>query len=58
MRDFLLPTTDAGAAVQAVVVATSTVLAVVLSWRRRELRTFLFGVGFLTLSLMAVRTLH
>lgn len=58
MRDFLLPTTDPGAAVQVIVVAVLTAGATVLSWRRRELRTFLFGTGFLLLCLMAVRTLH
>jgi len=56
--ELLLPRTDAGVLVQAIAVGIVTVLAVGLSWRRAEIRTFLGGTGFLLLTLMALRTLH
>lgn len=58
MIELLLPRTDAGVAVQAVVAAVGFVVALVAVRRQPELRTFVLGVGTITAAWFALRTVH
>ena len=56
--DLVLPSTDGGAIAQMVGAVVITVLAAVLLRRHRDVQLLAIGVGVVTFSLMAVRTLH
>lgn len=56
--DFLLPRTDAGVAVQAVVVVVAGLVALRLVWHRHEWRIFVIGAWVLSLSILGVRAVH
>jgi hypothetical protein len=58
MSDLLLPRTDAGVAVQALVVVPLLLGALVAVRRQSELRTFVLGVLLVTSGFMGLRTLH
>ncbi len=58
MGDLLLPRTDAGAGVQAVVLVAVFLLLLVMVRRNRDLTWFVAGSAVLTLSLVALRTVH
>jgi hypothetical protein len=58
MIDVLLPTTDQGALVQAIVVLMLGGLAVFVLRRHREARIFAIGATVLLLALMGVRAIH
>ncbi len=58
MIDLLLPRTDGGVLVQAVVASIVFVAALVAVRRNPELRTFVIGVGTITAAWMALRTVH
>ena len=58
MIDLLLPRTDAGVAVQAIVVTVLAVIALALTWRNRDLRLFAGGLAMITYAWMALRTVH
>ena len=58
MIDLLLPRTDAGVAVQAIVVTVLAVIALALTWRNRDLRLFAGGLAMITYVWMALRTVH
>jgi hypothetical protein len=56
--ELLLPRTDAGAGVQAVVVLVAVVVALVAVRRNRELVWFVAGLAVLVGAGMALRTVH
>lgn len=58
MLDALLPRTDAGVLAQFIVVIVVFALVIFALRRRPEWRTFVTGVGVLTLGLMAARAIH
>ncbi len=58
MTDLLLPRTDAGVAVQLVVVVVAYALGAYLLRRQRDWLLLLTGVAVLTVSLFGVRALH
>jgi hypothetical protein len=58
MVELLLPRTDAGVVAQAVIVTALAVVALVLTWRNRDLRLFVGGLAMITYAWMALRTVH
>jgi hypothetical protein len=58
MIELLLPRTDAGVAVQALVVTLLAVAGLVLTWRNRDLRLFVGGLAMITYAWMALRMVH
>ena len=58
MLDFLLPTTDAGVALQLGLWATVTVVALAATRRSRDLRLLVIGLSILTVGLMGIRAIH
>ena len=58
MLDFLLPTTDAGVALQLGLWAAISVVALVATRKSRDLRLLAIGVSILTLGLMGIRAIH
>jgi hypothetical protein len=58
VRELLLPRTDAGVAVQVVVVAVVGVTAFWLVRRDREIRTFVLGCVIFTYALFGLRAVH
>lgn len=57
-RELLLPRTDAGVAVQVVVVAVVGVTAFWLVRRDREIRTFVLGCVIFTYAFFGLRAVH
>ncbi len=58
MIDLLLPSTDGGVAVQVALLAVTGPAAIALSWRNRDVRTFVIGVVVIIAAWMALRTVH
>jgi hypothetical protein len=58
MIDVLLPTTDAGVALQFAVVLTAGFVGVVATRRYRDLRLLVIGATVLLVALMALRSVH
>ncbi len=58
MIDLLLPRTDAGVLVQAVVALIIFVVALYAVRRDPDLRTFVIGMGTITAAWFALRTVH
>ena len=58
MRDLLLPTTDAGALLQVVLLAVAVGALLWVTRRHRDLRLLVAGTGLLLLALMALRAAH
>lgn len=58
MIELLLPRTDEGALVQAVVLAVVVVLVLFGVRRDREIRLLVIGIAVVTAAFMAVRALH
>ena len=58
MTDLLLPRTDGGVLVQALIVLPLLIGALVVVRRQTELRIFVLGVLLVTVGLMGLRTLH
>ncbi len=56
--DLLLPRTDTGVAVQAVVVISAGLIVLRMVWHRPEWRTFVLGAWMLALSILGVRAVH
>ena len=57
-NELLLPRTDAGGGVQAIVVILLMVTVAVLLRRERSLVTLTIGIGMVVLGVMGLRTLH
>jgi hypothetical protein len=57
-RELLLPRTDAGVAVQVVVVAVVGVVAFWSARRDREIRTFVLGCVIFTYAFFGLRAVH
>ena len=58
MIDLLLPRTDAGAGVQAIVALVLFVVALAAVRRNPDLRVFVLGLGTITAAWFALRTVH
>ena len=58
MRDLLLPTTDAGVAVQAAILAVAFAVAWRVTRRSKDLRLLVVGSGVLLAALMGLRAAH
>ena len=58
MKDLLLPRTDGGVLVQALIVVPLLIGILVGVRRHAEVRTFVFGVLVFTLGLMGLRAVH
>ena len=58
MRDLLLPMTDAGVLVQAVVLALVVGLLLALTRHHRDLRPLVVGAGVLLTALFLLRAAH
>jgi len=58
MIDVLLPTTDAGVALQFAVVLAAGYVGVVATRRHRDLRLLVIGATVLLVALMALRAVH
>lgn len=58
MTELLLPRTDAGVAVQAVVAVATLGVALWRSWRRPDLRLVVIGTAMVTFALMGLRSAH
>lgn len=58
MKDLLLPRTDAGVLVQAVIATLVYVGGFVVVRRHRELRTFVLGLATVTAAGFGLRALH
>ena len=56
--DLLLPSTDAGVAVQFALVASVGVAGVVLSRKHPDVRLLVIGLTVLVIALMAMRAVH
>lgn len=56
--ELLLPRTDRGVAVQAVIAAAVLFVALVLVRRDRDLRVFVTGLSVLTAAWFGLRTIH
>ena len=56
--EILLPRTDAGAGLQALIVIALTAVAAVAVRRERSLVTLVIGVGMVVLGLIGMRALH
>jgi hypothetical protein len=54
----LLPTTDAGVAVQAAIAGVVLALALWRTWRQPELRLLVIGVAAVSFALMGLRAAH
>ena len=57
-RELLLPRTDAGVAVQVMVVAVVGVVAFWLGRRDRDIRTFVLGCVIFTYAFFGLRAVH
>ena len=56
MPEWLFPATDLGVYAQAAAVALAWIAALAVTWhRKRDVRVFVFGLGFLLLALIAAR---
>ncbi len=58
MTDLLLPRTDGGVALQALIVTVLAAVGLVMTWRNRDLRLFVGGVAMMTYAWMALRAVH
>lgn len=58
MGDLLLPRTDGGVLIQALVVGPVLIAGLIVVRREAELRTFVLGVLLVTFGFMGLRTLH
>ena len=58
MRDLVLPTTDAGVAVQAVIVAIVVAALLLRTWHDRDLRLLVLGSGVFVAGLFMLRAAH
>lgn len=58
MRNFLLPSTDAGALFQVVAVTVVWVCLLVVVRRSAEARLLVGGIGMITLAWFGLRALH
>jgi CHASE2 domain-containing sensor protein len=58
MLDFLLPTTDAGVAVQFAVWATASVGGFIATRKNKDVRLLIIGLSILALGLLSVRAIH
>jgi len=58
MTDFLLPRTDTGVAVQALILFPALVAGLVVVRRDRELRIFVIGLLVLSVALFGLRAVH
>lgn len=58
MRQFLLPSTDAGVLVQVVTVTVVWVCLLVVVRRSAEARLLIGGIGMITLAWFGLRALH
>ena len=58
MIDILLPRTDAGVAIQLVLLVLGYLVGLALLWRHKDWLLLLTGATVLTLSLFGVRALH
>ncbi len=56
--DILLPATDAGVLLQAVVWTALLALGIIVTRRNRDVRLLVVGIGILGYGLMAVRAIH
>ncbi len=56
MPEWILPATDLGVFAQAAAVALTWIVALAATWHRsRDVRVFVFGLGFLLLASIAAR---
>jgi hypothetical protein len=58
VTDLLQPTTDAGVALQLVLVLVGAAIALGRSWHRADLRLVVIGLTLLLLGLMGLRAVH
>ncbi|MCL1587464.1 MAG: hypothetical protein M3092_03525 [Actinomycetia bacterium] len=58
MLDLLLPTTDGGVGVQLAVWATVSVVGLIVTRTKRDLRLLVIGLSILTLGIMGIRAIH
>jgi len=56
--DLLVPTTDAGVLIQAVIVGSVLILLLAVTWRRGEWRLVSIGLTILAIGFFGVRALH
>lgn len=58
MTDLLLPTTDAGVAVQLTVLVAAAAIALRLTWSQHSLRLLVIGLSLTLLGLLGLRAAH
>lgn len=58
MREVLLPRTDAGVAIQIIVMTVLLVMLFVLAGERRDLRFLVVALAFVTFALFGLRAAH
>ena len=58
MLDFLLPTTDAGVAIQFAVWAAASVGGLIATRKNKDVRLLVVGLSVLALGLLSVRAIH
>lgn len=58
MTGLLFPGTDAGVAIQAVVVGVVLALALWRSWRNPDVRLLVIGISVVVFALMGLRAAH
>ena len=58
MLDLLLPTTDGGVGVQLAIWATVSVIGLIVTRTKKDLRLLVIGLSILTLGVMGIRAIH